>query len=633
MAESTLTRYLKLKIAADLSADARYNLQKIDTLGATFALDNTADLLIRSIGDIYIEPESPDVGGSASTGKIYFGNSSNSAEITAYSNAFYLKSPLSLPSGSTYYLSLAASSDQTANRTLTLSAVDADKSISFPLSGAVVVTSGSQVLTNKSIDADSNTLTNVRNSNIAADANIDYSKLLLTNSITNSDVAAGAAIVDTKLATITTAGKVSNSATTATSTNTASAIVARDASGNFAAGTLTITGATISGLTASRVVATNSSKGLTSISYSTTNSASAIVQRDASGNFSAGTITANLTGNISGTASNITATTNSTLTTLPSLSLPGSQVTGDIPGNAANITATSNSTLTTLSSLALPVGQLTGVLSISSGGTGASTAASAMENLLPSYTSNSNKVLGLNALGTALEWKNAGTGIVDTISVSSPLAIDNTIPSLPAITIAQATTSASGYLSSTDWNTFNSKQAAITGGASTITSSNLTVSRALVSDGSGKVAVSSVTSTQLGYVSGVTSAIQTQLNGKEPLIALGTTTQYWRGDKTWYSPVIDSTAGNETDQAASVSAMKSYVAAQGGGAVSYTWSTADGATKSITHSLNKATTTITIYDENGEDILVDIVDRTSANAVTLTSSVAPTGNWTVVIRP
>ena len=54
---------------------------------------------------------------------------------------------------------------------------------------------------------------------------------------------ASAAIADTKLATIATAGKVSNSATTATSANTASAIVARDASGNFTAGTITATGA------------------------------------------------------------------------------------------------------------------------------------------------------------------------------------------------------------------------------------------------------------------------------------------------------------------------------------------------------------------------------------------------------
>jgi hypothetical protein len=57
--------------------------------------------------------------------------------------------------------------------------------------------------------------------------------------ITNADIAAGAAIADTKLAQISTAGKVANSATTATNASTANAIVARDGSGNFSAGTIT----------------------------------------------------------------------------------------------------------------------------------------------------------------------------------------------------------------------------------------------------------------------------------------------------------------------------------------------------------------------------------------------------------
>ena len=50
------------------------------------------------------------------------------------------------------------------------------------------------------------------------------------------------------------------------------------------------------------------------------------------------------------------------------------------------------------------------------------------------------------------------------------------------------------------------------GAASTVTSSNLTASRALISNSSGKVAVSAVTSTELGYLDGVTSSIQTQIN-------------------------------------------------------------------------------------------------------------------------
>lgn len=63
-------------------------------------------------------------------------------------------------------------------------------------------------------------------------------------------------------------------------------------------------------------------------------------------------------------------------------------------------------------------------------------------------------------------------------------------------------------------NALGSKQDNIVGGASTITDDNLVANRALVSNGSGKVAVSAVTATELGYLDGVTSNVQTQLNKK-----------------------------------------------------------------------------------------------------------------------
>ncbi len=44
----------------------------------------------------------------------------------------------------------------------------------------------------------------------------------------------------------------------------------------------------------------------------------------------------------------------------------------------------------------------------------------------------------------------------------------------------------------------------------------LTASRAVVTDGSGFNSASAVTATELGHVNGVTSAIQTQLNAKQP---------------------------------------------------------------------------------------------------------------------
>lgn len=58
-------------------------------------------------------------------------------------------------------------------------------------------------------------------------------------------------------------------------------------------------------LTASQAVVTDSSKNLGSLAYTNTNTASTLVQRDGSGNFSAGTITASLTGTAT-TATNAT---------------------------------------------------------------------------------------------------------------------------------------------------------------------------------------------------------------------------------------------------------------------------------------------------------------------------------------
>jgi hypothetical protein len=62
----------------------------------------------------------------------------------------------------------------------------------------------------------------------------------------------------------------------------------------------------------------------------------------------------------------------------------------------------------------------------------------------------------------------AGYGITDTIvtsiSANPPLSVAGTA-AVPVLSIAAASGSASGYLSSTDWNTFNNKQAALSAGA------------------------------------------------------------------------------------------------------------------------------------------------------------------------
>jgi fructose-specific component phosphotransferase system IIB-like protein len=91
------------------------------------------------------------------------------------------------------------------------------------------------------------------------------------------------------------------------------------------------------------------------------------------------------------------------------------------------------------------------------------------------------------------------------------------------VTASDVTSTEIGYLdgvTSAIQTQLNAKQATITGAATTIDDADLTVSRALVSDSNGKVAVSDVTSTEIGYLDGVTSNIQTQLNSKEGAITL-----------------------------------------------------------------------------------------------------------------
>jgi hypothetical protein len=160
--------------------------------------------------------------------------------------------------------------------------------------------------------------------------------------------------------------------------------------------------------------------------------------------------------NTTGTAANITATTNSTLTTLSALSLPGSQVTGNISGNAANITATTNSTLTTLLSLSLPGAQVTGniagnsanvtgVVPILNGGTGQTTANAALNALLPSQTGNAGDILSTN--GTNTSWIPAGgTGTVTSVSVATTNGFAGTVATPSTTPVITVETTVSGIL-------------------------------------------------------------------------------------------------------------------------------------------------------------------------------------------
>ena len=155
-------------------------------------------------------------------------------------------------------------------------------------------------------------------------------------------------------------------------------------------------------------------------------------------------------------------------------------------------------------------------------------------------TLSNGQVLKYNS--TLAVWENntdsAGTGTVTSIATSSPLT-GGTITTSGTIGISQATTTTDGYLSSTDFTTFNNKQNALTNPVTgTGTSNELAYF-------SGTSAISSLSTatypslTELSYVKGVTSSIQTQLNGKQatltnPVTGTGTSGQvsYFNGTST-----------------------------------------------------------------------------------------------------
>jgi len=147
--------------------------------------------------------------------------------------------------------------------------------------------------------------------------------------------------------------------------------------------------------------------------------------------------------NTTGTAANVTGTSNSTLITLSALSLPGSQVTGNISGNAANVT---------------------GTVAILNGGTGQTTASAAFNALSP-ITTTGDLILGtgvntasrlaigsngylLTSNGTTASWAAAPAGGVTTFSAGTTGLTPSSATS-GAVTLAGTLAIANGGTNST----------------------------------------------------------------------------------------------------------------------------------------------------------------------------------------
>jgi hypothetical protein len=249
----------------------------------------------------------------------------------------------------------------------------ADRTITLPNVTGTVVTTGDNGTVTSAMIADGA----IVNNDINASAAIALSKLatgalptaitvasanIVNGTIADVDINASAAIADTKLATISTAGKVSNSATTATNANTASAIVARDASGNFSAGTIT---ANLSGTASNVTTNANLTGDVTSVGNATAIAAGVIVNADinasaaialsklatgalptaitvASANIVNGTIV-NANINASAAIADTKLATISTAGKVADSALPDT-ISSNITGNAATVTTNANLT-------------------------------------------------------------------------------------------------------------------------------------------------------------------------------------------------------------------------------------------------------------------------------------------------
>jgi hypothetical protein len=105
---------------------------------------------------------------------------------------------------------------------------------------------------------------------------------------------------------------------------------------------------------------------------------------------------------------------------------------------------------------------ITGTLQIANGGTGATSAAGARDNLLPDYTGNVGKVLTVNAGATDVEWTTNGAGTVTSVDVSGgttglttsggPITASGTITLAGTLVVSNGGTGAStltGYVKGT----------------------------------------------------------------------------------------------------------------------------------------------------------------------------------------
>lgn len=128
---ATITRNLKLRLSDNLTADARYNLEKIDQIGAIFQLDSSQSAVVRSQEGVSIRPNDPSIGGSGTGGIVTVGSLSQPIDYMEINGPIKV-----LANNNTNYLTVRSSN--TSNQTLTINTGAANFLLNLPITDAEV---------------------------------------------------------------------------------------------------------------------------------------------------------------------------------------------------------------------------------------------------------------------------------------------------------------------------------------------------------------------------------------------------------------------------------------------------------------------------------------------------------------